>query len=510
MKKSFIRFIVFMLTEIAISITTNAQSLTIDPKNTATNIIDAKSTSAGISVPKMTTVQKGNISNKTEGMMVYDTDVHQFSYWTGSLWVNFGNAASPAGWAINGNAGNELKNTNSGGFWSSATLGLDFYTTNFTNPPTAPVSGAGTRLMWLPSRSAFRVGTIYDDGTNGGTNWDASKIGLYSFASGLNTTAFGRISTAMGNFTSASGNASTAMGNITIASGIAATAMGYSTSATGDFSTAMGSFGSTNGHNGSFIIHDNINENVVGITSNSLDNQMIMKFDGGFGFYSGGATDASMGFEKTIGLSVYGKGIRAYGGGNIYTENGGKIGVNTATPNSTFEVNGSQSMPFLFTGTDYSATPQDYTIIANLQSDENKVININLPSPVFARGRINQIKLIQSPGANTRNCIFDREKFGPVFNQPPIFSTDKGYVAIKDYNGDLITCLYEYSAQKCGGGGALLNPIGAFESVLGYITGNPVTNCAYYSASRTCITIQSVGTRWIVIGENLAIDQYKW
>ena len=362
-----------------------AQSVTIDPKNTASNIIDAKSTSAGISVPKMTTAQKGNISNKTEGMMVYDTDVHQFSYWTGSLWVNFGNAISPAGWAINGNAGNELKNTNAGGFWSSNPVGLDQNSTDLTNPPTASTSGAGTRLMWIPSRSAFRVGTV-NNYLGHQTDWDASNIGISSFASGWNTKAQGFGSTAMGGYTNASGNFSTALGVNTNASGLHATAMGWSTTASGEKSTAMGSFGNTNGHTGSFIIHDNINENVAGISSNSFDNQMIMKFDGGFGFYSGGASDASMGFEKTIGLSVYGKGIRAYGGGNIYTENGGKIGVNTATPNSTFEVNGGVSMPIKGITGDYTVQDGDYTLEVNLPN--SGIATIILPNTNLAPGRI--------------------------------------------------------------------------------------------------------------------------
>jgi hypothetical protein len=35
-----------------------------------------------------------------------------------------------------------------------------------TNPTTAPFSGAGTRLMWIPSRSAFRVGTVSSNDTD--------------------------------------------------------------------------------------------------------------------------------------------------------------------------------------------------------------------------------------------------------------------------------------------------------------------------------------------------------
>ncbi len=105
---------VFGLTEI-----TKAQSVTIDPRNTATNIIDAKSTNQGITVPKMTTAQKGAIAIKTEGMLVYDTDLKQFSYWKEfasmpglGTWQDFGTPPN-----INtywNPSGNDINNANNG------------------------------------------------------------------------------------------------------------------------------------------------------------------------------------------------------------------------------------------------------------------------------------------------------------------------------------------------------------------------------------------------------------
>jgi autotransporter adhesin len=115
-----------------------------------------------------------------------------------------------------------------------------------------PVTGSGTRMMWIPQKSAFRAGTV------SGTQWDAGNIGTWSSAMGYNTiasgnfstamgystTASGFISTVMGYNTTASGNYSTAMGNNTTASGNYSTAMGNNTAASGDYSTAMG-FGTT-------------------------------------------------------------------------------------------------------------------------------------------------------------------------------------------------------------------------------------------------------------------------
>ncbi|OGC36755.1 hypothetical protein A3J90_07605 [candidate division WOR-1 bacterium RIFOXYC2_FULL_37_10] len=124
-----------------------------------------------------------------------------------------------------------------------------------------PVTGNGTRLMWIPSIAAFRAGTV-----TGGTEWNVvgfnsfavggntiatgisstamgnttTANGQYSVAMGNNTTAIGSSSTAMGDTTTASGNSSIAMGNNTIASGGFSTAMGNTTTASGSSSTAMG------------------------------------------------------------------------------------------------------------------------------------------------------------------------------------------------------------------------------------------------------------------------------
>lgn len=117
-----------------------------------------------------------------------------------------------------------------------------------------PVSGTGTRLMWLPGKSVFRVGTVT------GNFWDTSRIGLYSFASGRNTVASGRASTAMGNFTEASGQYSWASGSITTASGENSTAIGYFTEASGNYSTAFGAQTTTRSYASTVLGYNNIND----------------------------------------------------------------------------------------------------------------------------------------------------------------------------------------------------------------------------------------------------------
>lgn len=97
-----------------------------------------------------------------------------------------------------------------------------------------PVEGLGTRMMWYPEASAFRVGRVT------GTQWDDVNIGTYSVAMGYNTTASAARATAMGSETTASGLYATAMGINSTASGNTATSMGFGTTASGNQATAMG------------------------------------------------------------------------------------------------------------------------------------------------------------------------------------------------------------------------------------------------------------------------------
>lgn len=166
---------------------------------------------------------------------------------------------NPAGlWTVAGAGGNEIQNTNAGGFWSSYNTLVPFIATDVTNPPTAPVAGSGTRMMWIPSRSAFRCGSV------SGNAWDANNVGLHSFATGYNSWASGVGNVAMGMGAVSDGtsntfafgenaHASTGYGNMAfglgaISDGTSNTiAMGESAHASGNGSMAFGSFAFADG-----------------------------------------------------------------------------------------------------------------------------------------------------------------------------------------------------------------------------------------------------------------------
>lgn len=66
-----------------------------------------------------------------------------------------------------------------------------------------PVSGPGTRFMWIPAKAAFRAGAVDN------TQWDNTNIGLFSSAFGLSTSAQSYASFVVGQFNRNPGTFST-------------------------------------------------------------------------------------------------------------------------------------------------------------------------------------------------------------------------------------------------------------------------------------------------------------
>lgn len=197
--------------------------------------------------------------SNTAGFSAY-SDTASYAYNAGVAQYSIGN------WGLNGNAGTipatqflgttdsidlvfksynseklRIKANGRFGFNTSNPL-TDFHVTNVNGVLLSgthgvgqiPTTGAGSRMMWYPKKSAFRAGYV------SGVNWDDANIGNYSFAVGYNTRASGLYSAAFGFSTTASGEGSFAVGNLSIASGYYSFAAGHNPSATGDHSIALG------------------------------------------------------------------------------------------------------------------------------------------------------------------------------------------------------------------------------------------------------------------------------
>ncbi|RYU93052.1 tail fiber domain-containing protein [Emticicia agri] len=181
----------------------------------------------------MTTAQRMALVSPAAGTLVFDTDTQ--SYWVikNGIWAEYSNA-SPGLWTPT-NGTNFVSNTNAGGFWSKNPVRVDLFAPEGTYPPVAPINEKGTRLMWIPSRSAFRVGTVTDSAC-----WAPANIGLFSFANGFNNRASERGAVAIGTHSIARNFASLAIGTYAEAGGSFATAMGTSTAALGEGAFVMG------------------------------------------------------------------------------------------------------------------------------------------------------------------------------------------------------------------------------------------------------------------------------
>ena len=185
----------------------------------------------GSVLPQMTTVQRTSFLNPPEGMMVFDSDSKSYWFRQNAAWVELANG--PNFWKQEGLGGNEIKTNNEGGFWSENPVGLD---DSSTPVATVPKAGNGTRLMWIPAMSAFRAGSV---SLNSG-RWDASNIGLFSFAAGANTLAKGKYSAAFGELSGSLGRGSFSVGDRSVAYTDGGFAGGKSSLAVGPYSIAYG------------------------------------------------------------------------------------------------------------------------------------------------------------------------------------------------------------------------------------------------------------------------------
>jgi len=258
---------------------------------------------------------------------------------------------------------------------------------------TTPASGAGTRLMWIPSKSAFRAGAAtasqLDDGNIGNYSFavgqDNAAAGTHSNAMGWNNTinatngayatAFGRsnnigstssssygfasgysnsvnasYATALGRSGSATGSYSLTAGYANTASGSASRAMGYYATAAGGYATAMGYYTSAAGYNafaaGYYASAAGDYGIALGPTSSAVNNSSIAI--GGYttaGSSTKSSNTAIGGAISAIGQKnmVLGYGVSSTSRLENTTDNSLMIGFNSTSPALTVTGGGSSS-----------------------------------------------------------------------------------------------------------------------------------------------------------------------
>jgi hypothetical protein len=275
--------------------------------------------------------------------------------------------------------------------------------------------GAGTRLMWIPDKAAFRAGRLDDlGGSYPWVNdyWNSGNIGKYSFAFGLNCQATKITSIAMGDyswvtdtgtvaigtgaraigkhslafstngctasglnavaigssFTTASGGYSTAVGNVAVASGYMACSFGSNVYSSGSHSTAMRDACLTTAHFSGAFGND---VSVGGYVSNFGFGDHITSIGSSIGGNTGaftigsGTTDIGGTLTNTINNTMmigchspYPSIVLRYGS---LTEVA-KVGIKTTSPCAIFSVEGNAVVGSNWAG-DGSHTPPANTLV---------------------------------------------------------------------------------------------------------------------------------------------------
>ncbi len=103
-----------VLFSVSIAITT-AQNVAINGSGAApaaSAMLDISSTTSGLLIPRMTTVQRAAIATPATGLYVFDTTTGSFWYYNGTIWVEM--TSSTTGWLLAGNtlAGTERLGSN--------------------------------------------------------------------------------------------------------------------------------------------------------------------------------------------------------------------------------------------------------------------------------------------------------------------------------------------------------------------------------------------------------------
>lgn len=185
------------------------------------------------------------VANAINGMIVYDLASGKFYYRQNNAWVVYVDAVNYVDRFIPQLILGKKTFKSDSGFVAKGTF----------SSGVIPDFGAGTRMMFYPGKSAFRVGTT------GATQWEDGVTGNYSIA----------------------------MGDNNMASGISAVAIGSHVSATGNYSSALGS-NITSGGIGTFTLGDNSTP----LISNTVDNRFVARYAGGYRFYT--SADTTKGF----------------------------------------------------------------------------------------------------------------------------------------------------------------------------------------------------------------------
>ncbi len=188
------------------------------------------------------------------------------------------------------------------------------FTGEFGSNDQVQASGAGTRLMWIPSKAAFRAGHVVAN------QWDHANIGNHSVALGYNVTANGLASTVVGGYENwAKGDYSSVLG-------------GFQNRAEGNYSFAAGYKALAN-QIGTFVWADYSPTAPVQTFSSTQRDQFLVRASNGVGINTNQTNQTSLTVARKIPSEYI---FRAIGNTNapnaLVVTTSGNIGIGTSDP----------------------------------------------------------------------------------------------------------------------------------------------------------------------------------
>jgi len=261
------------------------------------------------------------------------------------------------------------------------------------------ISGAGRRLMWIPVKSAFRVGEVT------GNTWDDANIGNNSFAAGYNTKASNTNTFAMGYGATATGISALAIGLSSSAGGDYSTAVGVSATGSGFGSTALGSYPTANTNYalaiGLFSLASGVNSISIGQYSIASGRNSITFGENntakGVGTIAVGQNNSADG-ANAIAIGQF---TRALGNNSI------AIGRGTGNKD-LMQVNDSNAL-----GIGFNVTVPTLYILGSTTANTTGTVGIGTTSPVTTldvQGSINASALLNATAIQTKNLNLTNDK----------------------------------------------------------------------------------------------------
>ena len=314
--------LIYFLFAISFLNVANSQNVAINTDGSVANssaMLDIKSTSKGMLVPRMTTVQRAAIISPATGLLVYDTDANSFWFYNGNAWVNLtGSSGGGSGvnWKLSGNNGT---NPSSDFIGTTDNQSLRF---KVNNEHYGLLDSNGSILWGMQSGmnnsgySNIAIGTkaLY-------SNTDRSNLvavgdsALFNNGIGANAPAFARWNTAVGSkalFANTKGYSNTAIGSESLKSNI-----------DGDNNTAVGGralYYNTTGYSNTAIGSGSLHNNTEGYGNIALGTSAL-------GSNIGGTENIAIGNTAMLN-NVHGINNTAVGVGSLFTNWNGQY--NTA------------------------------------------------------------------------------------------------------------------------------------------------------------------------------------